>query len=204
MANEVNVKVRVIDRNEAAFGGFPVLLMLPDTDAHPFAPAPTVVVSSGDTDMNGYVNFTGISQGVYDVKVVDASGNSIFSYGYQVKNSYVVDPANVFESRFSVRSGEHIQGVGPGILARSSDTIGGMYSSYTFTKDPVIGVGSGTGTRLDGNLIAGTGATHFQNAVNGDILTLGQSTMQKATGNAYYHDNQNLDFSQTLNIVIGA
>jgi hypothetical protein len=204
MANEVTVRIKVTDRNDTPLGGYPVMLMNPDTDAHPFAPNPTTVIASGDTDMNGTYAFTSIPAGVYDVKIVDHSGNSIFNYGYIVKNSYVVDPANVFESRFAVRSGEHIQGVGPGILARSSDAIGGMYSSYTFTKNPVVGSAVGVGGRLDGNLIDGTGTTKFQNAVNGDVLTLGQSTMQKASGNAYYHDNQNLNFTQTLNIVVGS
>jgi hypothetical protein len=204
MANEVTVRIKVIDRNDSPISGYPVLIMNPDTDAHPFAPSPTSVVASGDTDMNGSYAFTGIAAGTYDIKLVDPSGNSIYNYNYIVKNSYVVDPANVFENRFAVRSGEHIQGVGPGILARSSDAIGGMYSSYTFTKNPVVGTASGTGRRPDGNLIDGTGNTHFQNAVNGDILTLGQSILQKASGNAYYHDNQNLSFTQTLEIVVGA
>lgn len=210
MANEVILKVRVLNKALAVQPNRPVLLLNPDTDANPFAPNPTVVVASGNTDSDGYAEFTSVAEGTYDIKIVNASGNSIFNYGYIVKNSYVVDPggsAQAAESRFAVRSGEHIQGVSAGILARTSDAQGGVYSSYTFSKNPVVGNGVIVGTQPTANLIGGnTGTstpTYYQNQIDGTDFSVPTTLRGKASGNSYYHDNQNLTLSQKIDIVIG-
>jgi len=203
MANEVILKVRVLNEAGAAILNRPVMLMNPDTDANPFAPNPTVVVSSGNTDTSGYVAFTGVNAGVYDIKVIDSSGNSILTYNYAVKNSYLVDPANVFESRFAVRSGEHIQGVSAGIIARVSDAENGMYSSYTYSRNPVVGAGILTGTHASTSKWNGTGTTYYQDQFNGTIFSVSETLVGKQTGNSYYHDNQNITLSQKVDIVIG-
>ena len=121
MANEVIVNVRVLNSQLSPLQNLPVMLLNPDTDAHPFKPVPTTVVWSGMSDGNGYAQFSGVQAGTYDIRVINQSGASIYNYGYQVKNSYVVDPSNVAESRFAVRSGEHILGVSAGIVARRAD-----------------------------------------------------------------------------------
>lgn len=203
MANEVIVKVKLLDASLDPIEGYPVMLLNPDTDAHPFAPQPTTVLYSGNSDPNGFVEFTAVPQGTYDIQVVDASGNSIYNYGYQVKNSYVVDPANTFESRFAVRSGEHILGVGNGIIARRSDNpMGTMYSNYQWSKQSITTGGTNVGLENASRLIGGTGLNQFQNQIDGTLFTTAITLEGKVSGLSYYHDNQNLTNVQRIDLVL--
>ncbi len=201
MANEVIVNVRVLNRSMVPVEDAPVMLMNPDNDTDPFNPNPTIVIASGNSDTNGYVQFTGVDAGTYDIKIVNSSGAASFNYGYIVKNSFVVDPANTFESRFSVRSGESIAGVGAGVLARTSDALGGMYSSYNFSKEPVE-----TNAELVGGQpkigLNGTATTYYQNQFDGVIFSVLDTIRAKQSGNSYYHDNQNVKLFQKVDIVI--
>lgn len=205
MANEVIVNVRVLNTSLSPIQNLPVMLLNPDTDAHPFRPTPTTVVWSGTSDSNGYAQFTGVQAGVYDIRVINSSGQSIYNYGYQVKNSYVVDPSNVEESRFAVRSGEHIMGVSAGILARRSDNpMGTMYSNFQWSKQSISTGGVNVGQENAAPLIqgTGTGVNQFQNQFNGTLFTTTLPLEGKISGLSYYHDNQNLLNFQKVDLVL--
>lgn len=208
MANEVIVKVRVLNTALSPVENRPVMLLNPDTDANPFAPAPTTVLFSGNSDANGVALFSSVPQGTYDIKVVNASGNSIYSYGYQVKNSYVVDPggsSQAAESRFAVRSGEHIQGVSAGIIARRADNpMGTMYSNFQWSKQSISTGGVNVGQENAAPLIqgTGTGTNQFQNQFDGSVFTTSLPLEGKISGLSYYHDNQNLVNAQRVDLVL--
>ena len=210
MANEVIVSIRVLNGQQIPLQGYPVMLINPNTDANPFGqqgPEPATVVWSGTSDGSGYTRFSGVQAGIYDIETVTPSGQSIYSYGYIVKNSYVVnDPVNQFgggESRFAVRSGEHIDGVGYGILARAfNNQQGTMHSQpYTWTRDPIQ-----TGAQLTGTqpliFMNSTGLATYQDPMAGTLFTVTSDNESKVAGLSYYHDNQDLYNFQKMDMVI--
>ncbi len=208
MANAVTVNIRVFDSTMSPEQNLPVMLVNPNTDANPFgnpvAYAPTVLFS-GNSDANGYTQFTGVQAGVYDIQVINPSGQSVFNYGYIVKNSYVVDPSNVEESRFAVRSGEHIMGVSAGIIARRHDNpMGTMYSNFQWSKQSITTGGFSTGNEIAPPLIQGTGSgsNQFQNQFDGTLFTTRPTFEGKVSGLSYYHDNQNLTNFQKVDLVL--
>lgn len=207
MANEVILKIRVLNSTLGPIQNDPVLLLNPITDTYNLKQsqqASSSVVFSGTSDADGFVNFTGVQAGTYDIRVINnVSGNSTFNYGYVVKNSYVVDPINNAESRFAVRSGEHIQGVSAGILARSNDNPQGtMYSSYTWGRNPIVPGDSVVGAEATASIVGGTGNTQYQDPMNGNLFTPINTTSGKLSGTSYYHDNQNLLNTQKIDIVL--
>ena len=208
MANEVTVNVRVLNSQLNPIQNLSVALLNPDTDANPFGKAvhyARTVLSSGTSDADGFTQFTGLQAGVYDIRVINPSGASIYSYGYQVKNSYLVDPSNIAESRFAVRSGEHILGVSAGILARRSDNpMGTMYSNFQWSKQSITPGGVNVGQENSAPLIqgTGTGTNQFQDQFNGNLFTTALDLEGKISGLSYYHDNQNLTNFQKVDLVL--
>lgn len=211
MANEVIVNVRVLNTSLSPIQNLPVMLVLPTTDANPFGKTVTTtptVVFSGTSDGNGYTQFSGVQAGVYDIRIINASGQSIFNYNYQVKNSYIVDPggsAQAAESRFAVRSGEHIQGVSAGIIARRADNpMGTMYSNFQWSKQSISSGGVTIGNEPAAPLIqgTGTGVNQFQNPMDGTLFTVTLPLEGKISGLSFFHDNQNLLNFQKIDLVL--
>jgi len=67
-----------------------------------------VLISSSSTDTDGFVQFSGVTAGTYDIHVVSGS-STVKMQNYIVKNSYVVVPGGsefVEENRTFVRSSE--------------------------------------------------------------------------------------------------
>jgi len=187
MANEVNVKVKVKDTNGNPRRDLPVLLMNPDSENNKTNPQPSIVLASGDTGIDGYALFVGVTGGTYAIQVVDTvNTGTAFLYNYEVRNSFVTNPDQLpFESRFSVRSAESV--ASPGILTHNK----AMAPTGTFTG------GSEKRTQYDT-----AGPQLYQNEF-GTIFT-GTSTLAgKQSGNSYYHLNQNETFTQFVDIAVG-
>ena len=212
MANEVIVSVRLLDTRLNPLIGYPVMLLNPITDANPFgytgAGYSQTVAWSGNTDGGGRVSWTGVQAGVYDIQSLNPSGVSNYTRNYAVQNSYVVaDPVNQYgsqESRFAVRSGEHIQGVSNGIVARAfNNPQGTMYSQpYTWSRSSLIAGGNFTGTQMMPNFLNGTGNIYYQDPNAGTIFSVPNDNESKIGGLSYYHDNQNLYLFQKVDMVI--
>ena len=141
------------------------------------------VIQENTTSLDGRTTFTGVAAGVYNIKVVGASGN--YNTNYELKNSYVIpigESSSAFESRTSIRSGEVITGSG------------------VLTQNHVVNVGVSGAT-------FGTVTTIYRNPWDNTPVT-GSSILNKQliglpSGNAYYHLNQNLTNVQRVKISIG-
>lgn len=149
----------------------------------------TSLVFSSSTDQNGYVQFSGVQVGNYDVVVT--SGASYTLYNYEVKNEYVVVPGNssiVAESRTFVRSLEHFSGIGISTEERPNNQLGypdrdySVYDTYkTLKLETDLSV-----NRLDDAEISGT------------------FLLQRETGDTNYVDNQNIKLVQNFTFKISA
>jgi hypothetical protein len=186
------------------------MLLNPTTDENPFASkshgfsAPTVAYS-GNSDGNGQAAFTGVAAGVYDIRVINPSGGSVYSYGYQVRNYYLVDPANVEESRFAARSGEHVLGISAGIIARRADNpMGTMSSDFQWSRQTVSSGGINVGQEVAAPIIQGTGTgqNQWSDSNNGNTFVTALPLEGKISGLSFYHDNQYLVAFQKMDIVI--
>ena len=168
MAYVSNIIAKVVGRTGSPKNSLPCMLLNLDSS----------VVSSGSTTIDGRVVFTGISAGVYNIKVIGSSGN-YFLNTYELKNSYVLpigESSAAFESRTFVRS---------------SDVIGG---SGVLTQNKVLLTGITAGGY--------TGTTIYYSPFD-QVPVTGINTLTKQTGNSYYHLNQNLMNVQRVQIAIG-
>ncbi len=149
----------------------------------------TSLISTGTTDQGGFVQFSGVAVGNYDVVVT--SGASYTLYNYEVKNEYVVVPGDsqiVEESRTFVRSLETFSGIGVSTEERPNNQLGypdrdySIYDTYkTLKLQTDLSV-----DRLDDAEISGT------------------FLLQRETGDTYYRANQNIKLVQNFTFKISA
>ncbi len=144
----------------------------------------TTTVFSSTTDSNGYVNFSGVSAGNYDVQIISGT-YSYYMYNYVVKNAYPIpegDSSFVEESRTYVRSLE--------TMAPSGIMVNNAYRPQVALNQPIQ-----TDVEAAYTLQAYSGV--FYSTIN-EAAFVTSGTNEREYGDTYFRGNQNLKNVQTF------
>lgn len=148
-----------------------------------------VLVSTGTTDSDGLVQFSGVTAGKYDIHVV--SGSTYKLENYEVKNSYVVVPGGsefVEEQRTFVRS---LETLAPSGIMASKEPRPDVHLGYPLDEyaEQFYNVGTVSG--------------NYVNPLNDDPFA--SVTMeQRNLSNVYFRGNQNLKAVQNFTFKLPA